>query len=71
MQIFREDQNMRKAATSKSEEQTTPEVETQTLSESGSSKKLHAKELKPMKGFRRELTKEPGALQCPVKEILG
>ena len=70
---------MRKTESKKQEEQTIPEAdalktETQTVAEAAPAKKP-TKELKPLKGFRRELTKELfeelGALQCPVKEILG
>ena len=70
---------MRKTETRKQEEQNMPEAdalktETQTIPETVPTKKPK-KELKPLKGFRRELTKELfeelGALQCPVKEILG
>ena len=70
---------MRKTESKKQEEQTIPEAdalktEMQTVAEAAPAKKP-TKELKPLKGFRRELTKELfeelGALQCPVKEILG
>ena len=71
---------MRKTESKNQEEKTMAEsetfiTETQNVQEEEPVKKPAVKELKPLKGFRRELTKELfeelGALQCPVKEILG